>query len=137
MEKELARFERDLNEFSKLIDVELRKVLRKISFDLFKKIVMRTPVDTGRARASWKVSKDTANIGFTAKEGREYSLQDALNNFKFLENIYPYSVIYITNNLPYIEKLEFGSSKQAPSGMVRVSLAELELELEREVSKRT
>ena len=102
---------------------------------VFKKIVMRTPVDKGRARASWTVSKDTANIGFTAKEGREYSLQDALDNFKSIGKIYPYSVIYITNNLPYIEKLEFGHSKQASAGMVRVSLAELEAELSAKVAK--
>jgi hypothetical protein len=30
-------------------------------------------------------------------------------------------VIYLTNALPYARRLEYGWSKQAPSGMVRIS----------------
>ena len=32
-------------------------------------------------------------------------------------------VEYITNNLPYAERLEYGYSQQAPAGMVRVTAA--------------
>lgn len=32
--------------------------------------------------------------------------------------------IYITNNLPYAVRLEYGWSKQAPGGMVRIAVAE-------------
>jgi hypothetical protein len=34
--------------------------------------------------------------------------------------------IYLTNNLPYIKKLEYGSSQQAPRGMARVTIADFE-----------
>jgi len=34
--------------------------------------------------------------------------------------------IYITNNLDYISELEDGSSRQSPSGMVAVTMLELE-----------
>jgi hypothetical protein len=34
------------------------------------------------------------------------------------------TVFYITNNVPYIDRLERGSSKQQPSGMVRVTVLE-------------
>ncbi len=34
--------------------------------------------------------------------------------------------IYITNNLPYISKLENGSSKQAPNGMVNLTMNEVQ-----------
>src|SRR5262245_29124586 len=33
--------------------------------------------------------------------------------------------IFIVNNLPYAQRLEYGWSKQAPAGMVRVTVAEL------------
>ena len=34
------------------------------------------------------------------------------------------SVVYLTNNVPYIQKLEYeGWSQQAPAGMVRVSIS--------------
>jgi hypothetical protein len=35
-------------------------------------------------------------------------------------------VVYITNNVDYIIKLEEGHSQRAPSGMVSVTLAEME-----------
>ena len=31
-------------------------------------------------------------------------------------------MFYITNNLPYIMRLEFGYSKQAPAGMARITV---------------
>lgn len=33
--------------------------------------------------------------------------------------------LYIANGLPYIERLEQGSSTQAPRGMVMITIAEL------------
>ncbi|NTX09022.1 hypothetical protein, partial [Myxococcus sp. CA040A] len=33
--------------------------------------------------------------------------------------------VYVTNNLPYARRLEFGHSAQAPRGMVRVTVARL------------
>jgi len=32
--------------------------------------------------------------------------------------------VYLVNNLPYAQKIEGGSSKQAPVGMVKVTVAE-------------
>lgn len=34
------------------------------------------------------------------------------------------AAIFLTNNLPYIERLERGWSKQAPTGMVALTVAE-------------
>jgi len=34
-------------------------------------------------------------------------------------------MVWITNNVDYIEKLEHGGSQQAPQGMVSVTVAEL------------
>jgi hypothetical protein len=35
-------------------------------------------------------------------------------------------IVYITNSVPYIEKLEKGSSQQAPEGIMEMSLGKLE-----------
>jgi hypothetical protein len=48
---------------------------------------------------------------------------------------FPQFGYYITNNLPYAERLEYGWSGQAPSGMIRLSLAEFEQVLREEVAK--
>ena len=39
-------------------------------------------------------------------------------------------VVWLLNNVEYIQALEEGHSQQAPAGMLRVSLAAAELEIE-------
>ena len=48
---------------------------------------------------------------------------------------FPASAYFISNNLPYGEKLELGSSQQAPNGMVRISVAEFERVIREEAAK--
>lgn len=45
--------------------------------------------------------------------------------------------IFILNNVEYIEALEEGHSQQAPAGMVRISIAEVELEINTIVAQNT
>ena len=72
------------------------KLFEDLIGQLFQNIVIATPVDTGQARASWRLNK-TKNTA-TEVEWR------------------------IVNGVPYIVFLELGSSKQAANGMVRVNL---------------
>jgi hypothetical protein len=47
----------------------------------------------------------------------------------------PGNVWYLTNNLPYIARLEFDSwSTQAREGMVRISLRELDRSIDEQVA---
>lgn len=128
----LKQFELDLSAFSVAIELDISIVLKKTALDLFKKIVKRTPVDKGRARASWIMSQEipnTTDVAPKLEKGEKYTLAQALANGK-LGEVYPNSIIFITNNLEYIEALETGHSQQAPKGMVRMSLIELEAELQ-------
>jgi hypothetical protein len=120
-------FSNALLEMAKYVDGEAEKVIRKACIDLYRRIVERTPVDTGRAKASWMI--DVVDTSQTAGEG-EYSaseikgiIQSHISDFKFEIGD---GVVIIYNNLEYISYLENGTSQQAPSGMVAVSLAEFE-----------
>jgi len=76
--------------------VNFQSIFEKDMLDLFVNIKNATPVDTGRAKSGWRIA--------------------TVKNEKFL-------VQYrITNNVEYIVFLEFGHSKQAPKGMVRINL---------------
>ena len=99
------------------------KVVRKVALELFARVILRTPVDTGRARGNWFPSigspnqsvdthVDPTGSGSTGRAGA--TVQSAKLG----------DVIYLTNNLPYIRRLEYGYSRQAPSGMVRLTVAE-------------
>jgi hypothetical protein len=42
-------------------------------------------------------------------------------------------IIYLTNSLPYARRLEYGWSKQAPAGMVRITVANFERHLQNQI----
>ena len=127
-------FSLDLRKFVEKAGAAADTAIRKICLDLASSIILKTPVDTGRARANWQTSvnnvhNDTVNT--TDKAGGATIAAAATG----AQNA-PGNVFYITNNLPYIASLEFGLyrpgpktvggfSKQAPNGMVRISINEI------------
>ena len=80
----------------------------------------------GRFRGNWQVSFDRPAVGAidrvdkagtaTLAAGRE-----VLAHYDSGE----YGSIWFTNNVPYAQRLEYGWSKQAPAGIVRVVAAEI------------
>lgn len=125
----IQEFKLDLRRFAEQVDVDLGQVRRKVSFDLFAGIVERTPVDTGRARGAWAMSDGAPApvdpIGPDKQVGGAAAATQAYANITatFAD---PYGSTFIVNGLPYAQALEFGHSKQAPAGMVRASIAEVE-----------
>lgn len=134
-ERSLFNFDRDLTDFAKRLDVNVVTVVKKIGFDLFGRIVKRTPVDTGRARASWTIAINQPDRS-VADEGTHPSMitapeaAAASQATGALTDLKPYEPVWISNNLPYIEALEKGHSDQAPAGMVALSIAETDTEID-------
>ena len=69
-----------------------------------------TPVDTGRAKNSWILS-DRENYFIDSLVSSEVSSLGSASKNKI-------TPLYVTNGTPYIESLNQGSSKQAPSRFV-------------------
>ena len=97
--------------------------------------VLKTPVDTGRARSNWVVSIGVPRTdapksakGPRGGQGRRGVKTDATN--EALEDgratILGYKLgkggIFISNNVPYIGRLDAGSSAQAPQGMTSAAI---------------
>lgn len=135
-----VQFQADLNSFAVQLRLDVRIVIKKIIFDLFKSIVERNPVDTGRCAGSWDVSLGAPSNWPGLPEG-EYGGHGSGLSLERLEQVdfsNPFGTWYITNNLPYVECLEYGLypgngpktvdgySTQAPAGFVRISVAEEE-----------
>jgi hypothetical protein len=82
-------------EFDKLIYLQDKQVMKEAAQEagnILFELIKATPVDTGLARESWKISMQKSGIS-------------------------------ITNSVPYIDRLNRGSSKQAPAFFVeRVAL---------------
>jgi hypothetical protein len=87
-------------------------------------IVRKTPVRTGLARGNWRLA-----IGNRVGEGKltrkDPSGAAAISDIvQSASRLAAYSSFTLYNNLPYIARLENGSSQQAPLGMTRLALRE-------------
>jgi len=98
------------------------------ALNIHQRIVQKTPVDTGRARSNW-----IPRVGSPASQTRKKSTPSSLASFarkEFNRKTVPFgSNLYIANNLPYIERLNQGYSKQAPMHFVEMAIQEVKNEL--------
>lgn len=121
----MGKFALQLAAFAKKAGRNGDAVIRKVGLDMTSRIVLRTPVDTGRARANWQCAIGAPASGLldvTDKTGGSTiaAASQKLASFKAGPSI------WITNGLPYIGRLEDGYSGQAPSGMVALTVREFQ-----------
>lgn len=103
----------------------IRLAVQKIGIDILRRVILKTPVDTGRLRGNWLVaigSPATGTVSRSDKEGDEAIREGSA----VITGLSEAQAIHITNNLPYAARIENGHSTQAPAGMVAVTLAEVE-----------
>ena len=126
-----AQFEAEVLKFANELDDEANRFKRKIALDLLQEVVMRSPVDTGRYRANWLVTINKPSTRELVRfKSRNAALQRGVGfdpiieaGLRVLRRVRPGQDIWITNNVPYAERIEFGSwSKQAPQGVLNVAL---------------
>lgn len=121
-------FSADLTRFIQHTGGNLDKATRMAVVLVGQGTVTGSPVLTGRFRANWQFGKvlpqgtidavDTSGAATIARMAGQVT------------NLKAGGEVWIVNNLPYAGKLEYGYSQQAPSGMVRVTLANLPAALE-------
>ncbi len=132
----------DVNTFNLYIDkfvsglgISAEKILKKVAFDLLKKVVSKTPVDTGRARSAWFTGvndRPTQEVPpLHQKIGEDQAANESVSRGKVFESAKLGDTLWVANNLPYIERLENGSSDQAPAGMAALSIQEIQAEFDR------
>lgn len=131
-------FQKKLEEFAKRAEINLAIVAKRMAFAAYRSIIEKTPVDTGRARASWNISE--GSIDASVQGTRDFKGGGGIKKAKVVNqqkldkiksSIVKYPVYYITNNLPYIVPLEEGHSKQADKGwMVKRTIVQLGTELD-------
>lgn len=114
-------FSADLQRFTQKAGGRLDTVLRRSVLEMTRDIVRKTPVDTGHARSNWfwGVYQVTSTDSAMSKNGAP----SIARSNDFARSLRAGGVVYLTNNLPYIMALEFGSSQQAPAGMVRTTVS--------------
>jgi len=114
---------------AKLVDKIKNDHVKKVvltALNVHQRIVQKTPVDTGRARSNWLASIGSPATGTVgASPSLTVQARRVFNNKSV-----PFGTnLYIANNLPYIERLNQGYSKQAPMHFVEMAIQEVKNEL--------
>ena len=95
-----------------------------ISEELFSSAIMDTPVDEGRLRGSWMATNNKPATGTTDKTDKEGS-QTVNKAVAVVQSSGSDEDLYLTNNLPYAARIEYGYSDKAPEGMVRKNIVRI------------
>ncbi len=104
---------------------KLTLAVQKISLELFSRVILRTPVDKGRARGNWQVAIGSVPDGTLDID--DPSGQATISKVTAeAAGLKAGDTIVLVNNLPYIQRLEDGYSSQAPAGMVMLSVQDFQ-----------
>lgn len=120
----MGSFALDLSRFRLKTEKQMGAVIRKIAFELLTLVVRRSPVDTGRFRANNQVSINNLPSGAVIEFDKSGAAVIRDGN----ATLGSYSLgdtVFISNNVGYALELEYGSSKQAPQGIYRISVKDL------------
>lgn len=114
----LQEFQETVDKFSLQLERDIwPDFVRKVGFDLFCLMVKGTPVAEGRAKGNWQVQFGTPATGVLDVLDPS-GAQTIARGLAQIGRVTGRELVYFSNNIPYIEALEMGHSKQAPSGWV-------------------
>ncbi len=97
------------------------KAVRSLALAINQTVILSTPVKTGHARANWQVS-------LAAPIDKELDAEDKSGTSTIVKNKAviltrpPRVDIILSNNVPYINELNRGSSAQAPASFVQIAI---------------
>ena len=122
----MGQFALDLSRLVEKAKGKTEVVVKKVMLETFSKVVMKSPVLSGRFRNNWIVGNASANLTTTT----DVDKSGAGTIGRITKDISAIDLagqsIFLSNSLPYSIRLENGHSKiQAPQGMVRLSLIEI------------
>ena len=110
-------FENDVKKWAEKANLKMEDVIKSAIFEIGQSVIMRTPVDKGRAINSWMFSID---IPSTSTRGEGLSGAASFANLQGVKESAPGHIMYCTNNVPYVRYLEYGTANMRAFSMIRV-----------------
>ena len=84
-------------------------------------VILETPVKSGHARANWQIGLVSPITREIDEEDKSGAATIARNNTLIKARTKRVDII-LSNNVPYINRLNEGSSSQAPAGFVQLAV---------------
>lgn len=114
-------FANEVSNWTRKTEAKIETAIRKIAIDVFAEVIMMSPVDTGRFRGNWQVaigSMPSGTVELDDKAGTAVLSKAQAQAMGLKAG----QTIFLVNNLPYAQALEYGLSQQAPGGMIRLTV---------------
>lgn len=120
------QFEDIINKWIEETEVRTEDILQTATYLVGKEVVTLSPVDTGLFKGNWQltVGMPTDHSLIRYDEEGTMVLADMARNVRTFT---PGQIAYIQNTVEYGYDLEYGSSRQAPDGMVRITAAKWQM----------
>lgn len=131
MSDSFEEFKLGLQRFNEKVEKQATAKLRRISMKALSMIVTSTPVLTGCCRANWIVSLGDLSKSFDSKKKDQKGGETINAGLARLDSAKLGIDVLIENSCPYVMRLEYGWSRQAPGGMIRENLAKLRTAIEK------
>lgn len=113
---------------------DIDNIHREILDDVAHRLVHGSPVDTGHFKGNWQFG-----IGYVPLDEIDVLDRDGVATLNKLLRLIRMAKaggnVYFSNNVPYSLALEYGHSKQAPMGMVRITVTDAQLITDTAVAK--
>ena len=115
-----ARFDCDIEALAKRIGADADTIKRKVALEIFSRLLSKTPMDTGRARAGWSVdTKHGSYVPPKDESGYGFDRSMVVTAAMIPKGA---DLICIYNNVEYIFPLNDGTSTQAPRKFVEIEV---------------
>lgn len=114
-------FKRDFRKGQARVTGEMAAKIEEASVELFSRIIMASPVDTGAFKGNWQTGFDEVPSGPIDRKDKTGAAAIAearreAGRFQITGKL------YLVNSLPYASRIEHGWSQQAPTGLVAVNV---------------
>ena len=107
---------REIRKLAAEVETNANLAKQEVAETALRDLLANTPRLTGRARANWR-------IGINKRPARQVKASnDPSSGFGTIKSSKPGDIIYIVNRVPYIGKLNRGSSAKAPAAFLERAL---------------
>lgn len=114
MSKPFFELEKDLGQIRIKMEVKGAEEVKQTAVAVSSAVIQATPFDKGRAKGNWQASHKRPITSFHNSPSL-FGESASINRLKSVVKKYKRGGIYVTNNLPYIDRLNNGWSKQQKS----------------------
>jgi len=116
---EPAEFAKRMRKIAANLEGNSEELIKAVALAVDTNVVMATPVDTGRARGNWQASIGSPKRSKLEPRSAAATIGEAKG---VIEGYKDGDTIYLSNNLPYIRRLNDGWSAQAPKSFVQIAI---------------